>query len=1025
MNGQFSLNSIFIIDDEKNPKKTNNKNEIFGKTHNNNNKKKINTRVTNILSKKNKTVIRKKRNTNNSINKLINKKKKIKIKNNDDNDNNNILIIGSEIMIEGSSPRIVREYTNSTFKCVKFNNKFVVGYFFLISKYINYKIKAKVQERQNRISYYVKNIEYTPHDLTLYILDELILESLNLSNDERLSFMEEVEIFLNENDENYRETKIINTSILIKHFDNNIFRNLCISSSYFKCHEVSQLNKLYDDKELLRLNFSEMQELVIELREAVDKFCFKPLYVYNLPELNIDKYKLACSIFNQNINTEIKDTINYYELFKKKLKYSKSVCLHKKEVLDNMPKTFKLSILLKHELVKLRYLKFENYNLTCTVGFLLDDLKKLECIQQRLKSLINSRPIKGRLTKSKESDFNNLNNEQKYVYELVINELNFIMILGDAGTGKTTLGKLIFDSYKKISILPLGWQGRVGYLLNILYGRGSHIDKCVEQIKNQTKNGKKIEENTEIVILDEFSVIDFEKLWKILYYFKNLKKLIILGDCKQMPPIGYGPLMKVFEIHFKNTPYLFELKYNFRVDKNSKELKQYLDNIIKGDMKDIKFNNRDEIYDNGSISILKSTTIKEDVQFIMEYKNYLKENLEDSFKFQILTQKNIIKAEINNECLKFETRDRINNVDVNEVNDMCFFTGNQVVFTTNSKDHIINNKNIKSDLVYTGEIAEINEIYLINENFHLNIQYSNREILKSTTQINNNNKEYAIMSFVDCKKINIGYYGIENIVKGNTITTSSSQGGQYDITIAYIHKKISRTFTKEEFYTMISRTKKKCIIFVDKLSDIKLICANKCIHPPNYILYFLPNLDSIRNSYLNIKNIENLKIKYNIGKEQKEVEEEKEDDRDIIIVDNDLDDSTDSSFNIDSSQSTNNYYENNFYNNDDDLYSSDGSYNPNDSIIEKSINDNNNEKSNIPSIIISTTTTMMKKIKTKNNNLMEICEPNKTNLFGQFGEKNSSINNINHTNSDYNKQCDKNLNFTQFFNERKKKIFYK
>ena len=1010
MNGQFALNSLFIIDDEKNPEIKNNKYTIFGKKKKINNSKKIDTRVINIITKKKKT-IRKKHNSINNINKLIKKKKKIKI-----NNDNETLIIGSEIMIEGTSPRIMKEWDNTSFKCVRFGNKFVVGHFFLMSKYITYKIKAIVQERQNKISYFVKNIEYKPHDLTLYILDELVIESLNIYDNDRLSFIKEVENFLIEKDEKYEKTNIINTNTLIKYFNNNIFRDLLISSSYFKCHEISQLNQLYKDEELSRLNFDDMKELIVDLGEAVEKFCFKPLYHYNLPELNIKKYIIACSIFNQKTSKEIIDTINYYTIFKKKLQQSKSVCLDKKMILDKILKSPRLQLLLKHKLIQLECIKFNNHinNKLHTLGFLSNDLIKLKHIKDILDKMINSRPIKGKLPKSKQSNFNNLSNEQKYVYELAVNEVNFIMILGDAGTGKTTLGKLIFDSYKKKNILPLGWQGRLGYLLNTLYGRGSHIDKCVEQIKNKTKNGKKIEETTEIVILDEFSVIDFEKLWKILYYFKNLKKLIIMGDGKQMPPIGYGPLMKVFRIHFKNTPYLFELKYNFRIDKDSKKLKNFLDNIIKGDMSDISFTNRDIIYDNGSISIIKSSTIKEDVQFIMEYKNYLKENLEDSFKFQILTQKNIIKTEINRECLKFETNDRINNIDVNEINDMCFFSGNQVVFITNSKDHIMmNNKNIKSDLVYTGEIAEINEIYLINENFPLEEQYSSREILKSTAYINNNNKDYAMMSFVDGKKINIGYYGIDNVVKGNTITTSSSQGDQYDIVISYIHKKVSKTFTKEEFYTMISRTKKKCIIFVDKLSDIIFICNNKCIHPPNYILYFLPLLDNIRVSHLNINNVENLKIKYNININNNDKQQRENNvNEDISDISDDL---SNSSFNLDSSQSityddsntNNNYYESEYMYDDiidydsnsasstlnDSLNSSSGSFNPNDNKVEKSNNNNNNKNK-------------LNSSSNNNNNNMNICEPNKSNIFDKFSNENDNDN--------------EHHNFTQFFNKRNK-----
>ncbi|KKK82473.1 hypothetical protein LCGC14_2803020, partial [marine sediment metagenome] len=91
-----------------------------------------------------------------------------------------------------------------------------------------------------------------------------------------------------------------------------------------------------------------------------------------------------------------------------------------------------------------------------TILGLTDDLNKLQFIKNKLNQIVNSKPYTERLKKIMKSELINLSDEQKYVHELITKYINFIIILGDAGTGKTTLGKCIFKSFKLKYSIALG-----------------------------------------------------------------------------------------------------------------------------------------------------------------------------------------------------------------------------------------------------------------------------------------------------------------------------------------------------------------------------------------------------------------------------------------------------------------------------------------------------------------------------------------------------------------------------------------
>jgi len=771
-------------------------------------------------------------------------------------------------------------FERDDFRVIVINGKTICGNFNLFSRWITYKLQCKLKPYKGRKSWFVEKIEYIDSKLNLSILSSLIDEELTITETEKIEFFNSLRICLNNNEE-YEKTGNFDPEYLFQYFNNRIFNSLVNVSAYFKCNQVSKLSQLYSEEEINRFSVTELNDLIQELNLDTFQFCFKGKCPdkFDLNELNCEKFIKACNIFNQEYKQTDINKIKFYMEFKNILNSSKDICLGP------------LIVKKMFEKYQLTYKDFEGENIITLhkhilnngqpFWYLTDDLKKLNFIKEKLEKLITSKIYK--LKSLKSGVISEQTNEQNLAHELLKTELNFMLVIGDAGVGKTTLGKNIFKTVTtKSCVIALGWQGRLGHRLHLLYGKGSHIDKCVERIKRKTAKGRKLEEDIEVIILDEFSVIDITLFWKILYYFPNLKKLILLGDDKQMPPIRYGAMMKPFMDWFIGTPYLIRLTINHRIDPASKQLQYFLDDIIERNTTYLRFNTWNDLYNHKkSVLILKINNLEEDISNIMDYKKKSK-NI-DIYKteksvpgFQMLTQKNQFKDELNRHCINYESK---NNDDIEEINDeiidnttdkkdsdvnSVFFITNQVVFCKNtSSEDQPDNKNLKTSIVFTGEIAVIKSIYTIDPSLPLKDQVRNAKQYKSTSEIFDQYKSVAMILFENGKKINIQFYGLHNLKQGKVITTSSSQGEQFEQVCGIIHNNPSNTFKKEEFYTMCSRPKKRLILLCYELRHLVKIINNSYKHPNNHIQNFLPSYELIRNN-LNINYIKSLYKKYEV-----------------------------------------------------------------------------------------------------------------------------------------------------------------
>ncbi|WP_019139363.1 SF1B family DNA helicase RecD2 [Peptoniphilus timonensis] len=398
-----------------------------------------------------------------------------------------------------------------------------------------------------------------------------------------------------------------------------------------------------------------------------------------------------------------------------------------------------------------------------------------------------------------------LSEKQKEAVRSTI-ENNITIITGGAGTGKTTVTKNILKLYKDYVIYvgsPTGKATqkiesvteRESYMVkNICYGTIHRLLKC--QWKGE-KSKLEFEFNeynplpAEVLIIDEFSMIDLNLMGHLIEALHNNTKIIFIGDINQLPSVGAGSVLRdLINSNKINTQYLTE---NFR-QANGEEIVQNANDINKG---------------------IFPKRFKENVFMYYYYNNnkdrekaiidFIKRNVEKNPDTQIVTfYKKHTLGSIN---LNREIQNIINpsSIEKKELihNNVCFRVG----------DKVMQIKNNYENEVFNGTFGEIIDINLDDECLYIDFENS-----KET-------KEYYKEDF---KELELAY----------AITTHKAQGSEFDnilIPIIGYGGFFNNSFlTRNLLYTAITRGKKSVTLIGDREAKLlKFMVDNTYIEERN------------------------------------------------------------------------------------------------------------------------------------------------------------------------------------------------
>lgn len=203
---------------------------------------------------------------------------------------------------------------------------------------------------------------------------------------------------------------------------------------------------------------------------------------------------------------------------------------------------------------------------------------------------------------SQDINFNLLDNEQKFVFDLMDRHTENLFVTGKAGTGKSYLLEVFVNTTKKrcLKLAPTGIAAKNigGATLHSTFGYKNLVELNYEDIceKNLILKSEKriVLQKIDVIIIDEISMVRadiFDRIDKILRVLNDNnkpfggKQIILFGDLFQLPPIAnyneekylfdhYGGIHFIYSNAYKNSDFRFiELTINHR----QKEDEQYFE----------------------------------------------------------------------------------------------------------------------------------------------------------------------------------------------------------------------------------------------------------------------------------------------------------------------------------------------------------------------------------------------------------------------------------------------------------------
>lgn len=133
-----------------------------------------------------------------------------------------------------------------------------------------------------------------------------------------------------------------------------------------------------------------------------------------------------------------------------------------------------------------------------------------------------------------------LSDEQKDVVEQIKSN-NVVIFTGPAGTGKSTIGRAILNSFPNSSIACCSLSAKAAQRIQEATGfKAMTIHRLLEYGPGGFVRKSENRLTQDIIFLDEASMINCVLFYHLVSAIKEGAKLIVCGDYAQLPPIGAG-----------------------------------------------------------------------------------------------------------------------------------------------------------------------------------------------------------------------------------------------------------------------------------------------------------------------------------------------------------------------------------------------------------------------------------------------------------------------------------------------------
>ena len=383
-----------------------------------------------------------------------------------------------------------------------------------------------------------------------------------------------------------------------------------------------------------------------------------------------------------------------------------------------------------------------------------------------------------------------------------INDNNVTIITGGPGTGKTTIIKSIIEIYKqkKYKIVLCAPTGRAAKRMTETTGEEAstlhrllEIGKVDEESlfkKDNEYQGAPID--GDIIIVDEVSMVDMFIMSYLLDCIYKGTKLILVGDCDQLPSVGPGSVLKdlitserIVTVHldkiFRQAAKSKIIVNAHRVNNGKKFISKEdpeMEEDSKQDFFFIKENNQEKVLEqvlslcNGRLKKFGDYDFFESIQVLSP------------------TKKGLLGTKEMNKALQEELNPhREGEAEKNSMG-AIFRIGDRIMQIKNNYDMYWEKKN-------EGEVEVGNGVF-------------NGE---TGTILNINEKEKNIcVKFDDDKYVWYEFNDLEQIEHSYCITIHKAQGSEFDVVIMIVPQAAPMLLTRNLLYTGLTRAKKLLII---------------------------------------------------------------------------------------------------------------------------------------------------------------------------------------------------------------------
>ena len=405
-----------------------------------------------------------------------------------------------------------------------------------------------------------------------------------------------------------------------------------------------------------------------------------------------------------------------------------------------------------------------------------------------------------------------------------------IVITGGPGTGKTTTLNTIIKMMKrlKLKLALAAPTGRAAKRLTEVSGvEAKTIHRLLGVVKNEGENAavfSKNEENplsADVVIIDEMSMLDINLMGALLRAVKPGAKLIMVGDCDQLPSVGPGNVLR--DIINSGTIPVIRLEHIFRQAKESMIVVN-AHRINKGEMPVFQNDNSNFFFMRRATPTYVSSTIAE------LYKSRLPQtyNINPINSIQVLSpsKKGIAGVMALNAVLQQEINppDYMKNEYVR--GNTVFRVGDKVMQIKNNYDIEWTKDNGEEGMgIFNGDIGIIQKISSMDK------------------------KLYIV--FDDDKNVEYDFANIDELELAYAITVHKSQGNEFPFVIIPACSFSPFLMYRNLLYTAITRAKQMVILVGTDESVIKMIKNNTKANRYSGLLERLLNINKLLNDNKN------------------------------------------------------------------------------------------------------------------------------------------------------------------------------